>query len=55
MALWLGSYAAAIATVGFLIMTLARILLEERFLRKHLPGYCAYAQRVRAKLIPALL
>jgi protein-S-isoprenylcysteine O-methyltransferase Ste14 len=54
-ALWLGSYAAAIGSVGFLILTLARIFIEERYLRKHLPGYGAYAQRVRVKLIPALL
>jgi protein-S-isoprenylcysteine O-methyltransferase Ste14 len=54
-ALWLGSYAAAIGSVGFLVMTLARILIEERYLRKHLAGYGAYAERVRARLIPALL
>jgi protein-S-isoprenylcysteine O-methyltransferase Ste14 len=54
-ALWLGSYAAAIASVGFLLLTLARIVIEERYLREHLPGYGAYAARVRARLIPALL
>ena len=54
-ALWLGSYAAAISSVGFLVLTLARILIEERYLREHLPGYDAYTERVRAKLIPALL
>jgi protein-S-isoprenylcysteine O-methyltransferase Ste14 len=54
-ALWLGSYAAAIGSVGFLLMTLARIVIEERYLREHLPGYVAYAKRVRARLIPALL
>ncbi len=54
-ALWLGSYAAAIGSVGFLVMTLARIAMEERYLRDHLPGYVAYAERVRARLIPALL
>jgi protein-S-isoprenylcysteine O-methyltransferase Ste14 len=54
-ALWLGSYAAAIGSVGFVVMTLARIVIEERYLRKHLPGYEAYASRVRARLIPALL
>jgi protein-S-isoprenylcysteine O-methyltransferase Ste14 len=54
-ALWLGSYAAAIGSVGFLLMTLARIVIEERYLREHLPGYGAYAKRVRARLIPALL
>ena len=55
LALWLGSYAAAIATVGFLIMTLARIVIEERYLLQKLPGYDAYKARVRARLIPRLL
>jgi protein-S-isoprenylcysteine O-methyltransferase Ste14 len=54
-ALWLGSYAAAIASVGFLLMTLARIVIEERYLLANLPGYGAYRARVRARLIPALL
>jgi protein-S-isoprenylcysteine O-methyltransferase Ste14 len=54
-AMWLGSYAAMIASVGFLVMTLARIVIEERYLREHLPGYGAYSERVRARLIPALL
>jgi protein-S-isoprenylcysteine O-methyltransferase Ste14 len=54
-ALWLGSLAAALASVGFLIMTLARIVIEERYLREHLPEYAPYAQRVRARLIPGLL
>lgn len=54
-ALWLGSYAATIASVAFLMLTLARIVIEERYLREHLPGYGGYAARVRARLIPALL
>jgi protein-S-isoprenylcysteine O-methyltransferase Ste14 len=54
-ALWLGSYAAAIASTGFLIMTLARIVIEERWLREHLPDYAAYTRRVRARLVPYLL
>lgn len=54
-ALWLGSYTAAIASAGFLLMTLARIVIEERYLREHLNGYGAYTERVRARLIPALL
>jgi protein-S-isoprenylcysteine O-methyltransferase Ste14 len=54
-ALWLGSYAAAIAVVGFLIMTLARIVIEERYLRTNLPGYGDYARRVRGRLIPIIL
>ena len=54
-ALWLGSYAAALASVGFLIFTLARIAIEERFLRENLAGYDVYAQRVRGRLIPGVL
>ena len=55
LALALGSYAALIAASFFLIMTLARIVIEEAFLRKALPDYAAYAARVRARLIPYLL
>lgn len=54
-ALWLGSYVAAIASSGFLIMTLARIVIEEKWLREHLPDYAAYTRRVRARLVPYLL
>jgi protein-S-isoprenylcysteine O-methyltransferase Ste14 len=54
-ALWLGSSAAAVASLGFLAMTLARIVIEERWLREHLPDYAAYARRVRGRLIPYLL
>lgn len=54
-ALWLGSYAGAIAAGGFLVLTLARIVIEERWLREHLPAYAAYARRVRSRLIPYLL
>ncbi|HEV2530637.1 isoprenylcysteine carboxylmethyltransferase family protein [Phenylobacterium sp.] len=54
-ALWLGSYAAAIGAVGFLIMTLARIVIEERYLRANLPGYGDYARRVTGRLIPYVL
>jgi protein-S-isoprenylcysteine O-methyltransferase Ste14 len=54
-ALWLGSYAAAIGATGFLIMTLARIVIEEAYLRDHLPGYADYARRVRSRLVPYLL
>jgi protein-S-isoprenylcysteine O-methyltransferase Ste14 len=54
-ALWLGSYAALIATTVFLAATLARIVIEEAYLRELLPGYAAYARRVRGRLIPFLL
>lgn len=50
--LWLQSYAAtglAIVPIGVLLL---RIWVEERFLRQHLAGYDAYAERVRFRLIP---
>lgn len=54
-ALWLGSYAALIGALGFLFFTLARIAIEEAWLREHLPAYAAYARRVRSRLIPYVL
>ena len=54
-ALWMGSSAATIASVGFLVMTLARIVIEERWLGEHLPAYGDYTRRVRDRLIPYLL
>jgi protein-S-isoprenylcysteine O-methyltransferase Ste14 len=52
--LWLGSYAAvlfAAIPLGLLIM---RIGLEERFLRRELPGYLEYTARVPYRLVPGL-
>lgn len=54
-ALWLGSVAALIGASGFLVLTLARILVEEAYLRRILPEYAGYARRVRGRLIPYLL
>lgn len=51
-ALWLGSSAAALATVTQLAATLWRIRMEEAYLRKTLPDYADYARRVRGRLIP---
>src|SRR5262245_41898828 len=50
--LWLESYASVL--VGLLLIGLiaARIFLEESFLRRELPGYDAYIQKVRYRLIP---
>ncbi len=50
--LWLGSYAAtllALVSIGTLIL---RIRIEEPFLKRELPGYTAYTQRVRYRVIP---
>jgi len=54
-ALWLGSYAALIGASVFLVLTLARIVIEEAWLRVALPDYADYARRVRSRLIPYLL
>ncbi len=51
-ALWLGSTAALIGVSVHLVATLARIRIEEAFLRENLPDYAAYVVRVRARLIP---
>lgn len=54
-ALWLGSYAALIGVSVFLVLTLARIVIEEAYLQQALPSYAGYARRVRGRLIPFLL
>jgi protein-S-isoprenylcysteine O-methyltransferase Ste14 len=53
-ALWLQSYAAAIVWVVPMALLIARILVEEAFLRQRLTGYAAYAQRVNHRLIPLI-
>jgi protein-S-isoprenylcysteine O-methyltransferase Ste14 len=52
--LWLQSYAAvlcAIVPVGLMVI---RLRLEERFLRRELPGYDEYTMRVPHRLIPGI-
>ena len=54
MPLWLESYSTAVLAsvpIGILIL---RVLIEERFLKRELPGYDAYTKRVRYRLIPVL-
>jgi protein-S-isoprenylcysteine O-methyltransferase Ste14 len=53
--LWLGSTAALLGVLGLVLFTVARIAVEEAELRRTLPGYEAYARRVRARLIPFLV
>ncbi len=50
--LWLQSYAAALLASVPIAALLVRIRVEERFLRRELPGYEAYMERVRRRLIP---
>ncbi len=52
MALWLGSYAAALLTIVPCGLLMVRIEFEERFLVKELEGYEAYTKRTRYRLMP---
>jgi protein-S-isoprenylcysteine O-methyltransferase Ste14 len=54
LSLWLGSYSAAVVAVIPVSLMVMRLRLEERFLRRELPGYQAYTERVRYRLIPGL-
>jgi protein-S-isoprenylcysteine O-methyltransferase Ste14 len=51
-ALWLESYAGALLAVVPIAVLAVRIVFEERFLRRNLPGYEAYAEKVRYRLMP---
>jgi protein-S-isoprenylcysteine O-methyltransferase Ste14 len=50
----LGSYWALLLVVPLLPILLWRLLDEERVLRRDLPGYAEYCQRVRYRLVPGL-
>jgi protein-S-isoprenylcysteine O-methyltransferase Ste14 len=52
--LWLGSYTAAVYAALPLTLLVLRIGLEERFLRRELPGYAEYTRRVRYRLLPGI-
>jgi protein-S-isoprenylcysteine O-methyltransferase Ste14 len=52
--MWLGSYAAVLAAALPLALVVLRLHLEERLLERELPGYAAYASRVRHRLIPGV-
>jgi protein-S-isoprenylcysteine O-methyltransferase Ste14 len=52
--LWLESYAGALTALLAVATLAARIVLEERFLQRELPGYDAYTKKVRYRLIPHL-
>ena len=52
LALWLESYAAAIALPVVLASLLVRIHIEEKTLRETLPGYIEYMSKVPHRLIP---
>ena len=54
MGLWLESWAGTLLAVVPIAILVARIHLEEAFLRRELEGYDAYARRVRWRLIPGV-
>jgi protein-S-isoprenylcysteine O-methyltransferase Ste14 len=54
MPLWLGSYAGAVGAAVPMMAIAARLLVEERALRRDLPGYVEYAARVRWRIVPGL-
>jgi protein-S-isoprenylcysteine O-methyltransferase Ste14 len=54
MPLWLGSWAGALVALVPIAILAVRIGIEEDFLRRELPGYAAYAARVRARLVPGM-
>jgi protein-S-isoprenylcysteine O-methyltransferase Ste14 len=54
LSLWLGSYVAALCAILPLALLMLRIVLEERLLRRQLPGYSDYVKRVRYRLVPGV-
>jgi len=52
MSLWLGSFAGAIVAIVPTVLIGIRAMLEERFLRRELPGYAEYITRTRFRMIP---
>ena len=52
--LWLESYTSALFAVVPITFLVVRLRLEERFLRRELPGYSEYAVRVPQRLLPGI-
>lgn len=52
MPLLLGSWLGCVALPAIVMLLIVRIFIEERALRAGLPGYDAYAARVRYRLLP---
>ena len=50
----LGSWLSVLLVVPFFPILVWRILDEENFLRMNLPGYAAYMQKVRYRLVPGV-
>jgi protein-S-isoprenylcysteine O-methyltransferase Ste14 len=52
--LWLESYTSVLSAVVPIAFVVMRLKLEERFLRRELPGYSEYAVRVPHRLLPGI-
>jgi len=52
--LLLGSYWAELLLVPGCALLIVRLLAEERFLAERLPGYLAYMNTARSRLIPGV-
>lgn len=50
----LGSWWAFLPAAAVLASMVARLLVEERYLVAHLPGYAAYRKQVRFRLVPGI-
>ena len=50
----LGSWWGLLMLIPFVLIIILRLLGEEKFLSKNLPGYDEYCQKVRYRLIPLL-
>jgi protein-S-isoprenylcysteine O-methyltransferase Ste14 len=50
----LGSWWSGLALLPVLVVFVRRTLLEDRMLRAELPGYEAYARRVRFRVVPGI-
>ncbi|MBA2303503.1 MAG: isoprenylcysteine carboxylmethyltransferase family protein [Acidobacteria bacterium] len=53
-ALALGSWVSVLFALAYSALILRRVAFEDSFLHANLPGYTAYASRVRARLLPGL-
>jgi protein-S-isoprenylcysteine O-methyltransferase Ste14 len=51
----LGSWWALLTFVPLALGVVGRLLDEERFLSKNLPGYTEYSEKVRWRLIPGIV
>jgi protein-S-isoprenylcysteine O-methyltransferase Ste14 len=54
MPLALGSWSGLVILVPFAAVLVWRLIDEERFLEKNLPGYSEYCRRVRYRLVPSV-